>query len=348
MRMRLLLNASRAATLTALLLATAPPARADGALPAAATPVQREQAQARFLRAKDLMEKKQYVDALGELRASHDIVASPNTRLQIARCLVAMEKTIEAYAEFGRTAIEAKELTAQDRRYQRAYDAALAERAEIEPRLGFVTLAIENPGDDTKVTVAGEEIRRAAWSEPTPVGPGVTEITTLTPGHDPIQRTVTLAAGEKTSLAIDAQSGARTAVEAPPAPPPPAPPPPEAHGASWMRTGAYVAGGVGVAGLATLAVFGLMARSTYDDLNAACMGGPCPASKADEISSGKTDRTIANVGLVLGLVGVGVGGTLLVLSLHKGARGANGSSAGGAPALAIAAAPGWIGVRGSL
>jgi hypothetical protein len=346
MRMRVLLNASRAASLIALLLTMGPPARADGALPAAATPVQREQAQARFLRGKELMEKKQYGDALRELRASHDIVASPNTRLQIARCLVAMEQTIEGYAELGGTAVEAKELMGQDRRYQRAYDAALAERAELEPRLGFVTLAIENPGDDTKVTIAGEEIRRAAWSEPTPVRPGVTEVTTLTPGHDPVQRTVTVAAGEKTSLAIDAQSGARPVVEAPPPPPAPAPPPPRTHGASWMRTGAYVAGGVGVAGLATLAIFGLMARSTYDDLNTACAGGPCPPSKADQISSGKTDQTIANVGLVIGLVGMGVGGTLLVLSLHKGANGA--SAMRGAPALAITAAPGWIGIRASL
>jgi len=345
MRMRVLVNASWAASLTALLLAIAPPARADGALPAAATPVQREQAQARFLRGKDLLEKKQYDDALGELRASHDIVASPNTRLQIARCLVAMDKTVEAYAEFGRTAIEAKELIAQDHRYQRAYDAALAERGEIEPRLGFVSLAIQNPTDDTRVTVAGEEIRRAAWGEPTPVQPGVTEVTTITAGHDPIKRTVTLAAGEKTSLTIDAQSGEKTAVELPPAAPLPAPPPPEAHHASWTRTGAYVAGGVGVAGLATFAIFGLMARSTYDDLNTACMGGACPPGKAGEISSGKTDQTVANVGLVLGLVGAGVGGTLLVLSLQHGTSAA---SAGRAPTLALAASPGWIGVRGSL
>src|SRR5258708_2580157 len=130
MRVRLL----RSASLALLLLSHAAPARADGVLPAVATPVQREQAQARFLRGKDLMASKRYDDALVEFRASHEIVASPNTRLELARCLLDMGKAIAAYAELGRAAIEAKELTSQDNRYQRAYDAARAERAEIEPK----------------------------------------------------------------------------------------------------------------------------------------------------------------------------------------------------------------------
>ena len=96
---------------------------------------------------------------------------------------------------------------------------------------------------------------------------------------------------------------------------------------------------MGVVGLVGFAIFGVMAKSTYDDLGNACGGGPCPPSKADEISSGKSNQAIANVGLVLGLVGVGVGGTLFALSLSGGAHGSS---------VALAATPGWIGVRGSL
>src|SRR5258708_5855936 len=128
------------ASLTGVLFCQAPRALADGVLPAAATPVQREQAQARFLRGKELMAKKHYDEALSEFRASREVVASPNSRLELARCLLAMGKAIAAYAELGRTAVEAKELTTQDNRYQRAYDAAKAERAEIEAKLGFVSL----------------------------------------------------------------------------------------------------------------------------------------------------------------------------------------------------------------
>jgi hypothetical protein len=334
MRLRLL----RSASIVALLLAQTS-AQADGVLPAAATPVQREQAQARFLRGKDLMTRRQYEDALAEFRASHEIVASPNTRLETARCLLAMGRLIAAYAELGRAAVEAKELTSQDHRYQRAYDAATAERGEIEPKLAFVSLTIDNPSDGTQVTVGGEEIRRAAWSEPAPVQAGATDIAVLTPGRKPITRSITVAAQERTSLRIDAQAAPLDLSEST-APPPAASasaPPPRSLGGAWMRPGAYVAGGVGAAGLVAFGVFGLMARSTYDDLNRTCGGGACPSDRADEISSGKTNQTIANVALAVGIVGAAAGVTLFVLSTSHGSSSA-----------ALAVSPGWIGVRGSL
>lgn len=322
-----------AVSVVVLLAATARNARADGVAPDAATAVQREQAQSRFLRGRDLLGKKKYPEALVEFRASHDIVSSPNARLEIARCHRAMGKLVAAYAELGRTAIEAKELVGQDNRYQRAYDSAVAERAEIEPQLGFVTLTIPNASDETKVAIDGEEIRRAAWSEPAPVAPSNSEIVVTTPGHTPVKRTVALAAGQKQALSIDALSGDATE---PVAPPPEA----AAQGSSGpsLRTWAYVAGGVGAAGLLTFGIGALMAKSTYDDLNNACHGGPCPSDKSGEISSGKTQQTIANVGLAFGIVGVAAGATLFVLSIPK--------SGEPAPATAFVVGPGWAGLRG--
>jgi hypothetical protein len=322
-------------SVVALLLSATAPALAAGALPAAATPIQREQAQSRFHRGKDLVGRKHYEEAVVEFRASHEIVASPNTRLELARCLRAMGKIVAAYAELGRTMIEAKELVGQDNRYQRAYDAASAERAEIEPQLGFVTMTIQNAAADSKVVVDGEEIRRAAWGEPAPVAAGGTEIVVETPGRSPVKRTLTLAAGQKTQVTIDAQ---------PPEPPAPAqaaaPEPPPDH-ASWTkspRTWAYVAGGVGVAGLVTFAVMGAMAQSTYNDLGDACHGGACPPGKADEISTGKTQETWANVGLAIGIVGLGAGAALYVFGKPSG---------GSASTAALVAGPTWLGARGS-
>jgi hypothetical protein len=103
--------------------------------------------------------------------------------------------------------------------------------------------------------------------------------------------------------------------------------------------GAYIAGGVGVIGFATFAIFGEMAQSTYNDLQNACGGGPCPPSKSDEISSGKSKQLIANVGLAVGIVGVAAGATLFVLSIPK-------SSSPSSAALVVS--PNWIGVRVSL
>jgi hypothetical protein len=322
------------AVLVTTVVSTSTGAWADGALPETATPVQREQAQSRFMKGRDLLGKKKYDEALVEFRASHDIVSSPNTRLETARCLHEMGRLVAAYAELGRTAVEAKELLGQDKRYQRAYDSAVAERAEIEPQLGFVTMTIQNATDDTKVAIDGEEIRRAAWSEPAPVAPSASKIVVTSPGHAPVERTVNLAAGQKSALTIDALSGDAVAGDAVPAPPPSE----KASSGPSLRTWSYIAGGVGVAGLLTFGIAGAVAKSTYDDLNSACHGAPCPADKTGEISSGKTQQTVANVGLVVGLVGAAAGVTLFVLSMPKAEPNAG---------TAVVVGPGWAGVRGA-
>jgi hypothetical protein len=317
------------------LLASAVTARADGIAPAAATPLQREQAQSRFHRGKELMDHGHYGEALVEFRASHDIVASPNTRLEIARDLRAAGQLVAAYAEFGRAAVEAKELTSEDNRYRRAYEAAAAERAEVEPRLAFVSLTVAHAADATTVTIGGEEVRRGAWGEPAPLAAGSASIVVRTPGKERIERTVTVAAGDRVSVTLDADSAAEGGALAP-TPPPPAEEPDRTRGA--LRTGAYVSAGVGVAGLAAFAVFGLMARSTYDGLQKACGNSPCASDHSSDISAGKTQSTVANVGLVAGLVGAAATLTLFVVSLPKKAP-AN---------AAIVITPGGIGVAGSL
>jgi hypothetical protein len=308
---------------------------ADGVLLSQATPVQREQAQSRFRRGKELMDKGQFDQAAVEFRASHDIVASPNTRLELGRCMRAAGRLVPAYAELGRTMVEAKELVAEDQRYQRAYDAAAAERAELEPQLGFVVLTIQNPADETRVLVGGEEIRRAAWGEPAPVMAGSTEVRVETPGRAPMSRTVTLAAGDKTPLVVDAQSGEPLEAPAPVLPPAA----PASAGAAALRPWAYVAGGVGVAGLGALAIFGGLAQSSYSDLQTACRGGVCPPAKRSEVSSGKTDEVAANVGLTVGVLGVAAGGVLFVVSLPKSSPAAS---------IGLFVSPSAVGLRGEL
>src|SRR5258708_34499925 len=96
-----------AIALAALAISFATTANADGVLPSAATPVQREQGQSRFARGKDLLARKKYDEALVEFRASREIVASPNTRLEIGRCLRETGNLIAPYAEFGRAPVEA-------------------------------------------------------------------------------------------------------------------------------------------------------------------------------------------------------------------------------------------------
>src|SRR5580765_8558093 len=104
-RLRLLMAASS----MLVALASASSARATGVDPAVATPVQREQAQGRFARGKQLFAAKKYQEALVEFRGSHDIVSSPNARFYVARCYRELGQFVAAYAELGRVLAEANE-----------------------------------------------------------------------------------------------------------------------------------------------------------------------------------------------------------------------------------------------
>jgi hypothetical protein len=339
-------------------LAAAGPALAAGVAPAHATPVQREQAQGRFVKGKDLYAHKKYDAALVEFNASLDIVASPNTRLYVARCLREMDKTVAAYVGFGRTAVEAKELARDDPRYLKTAEAADDERRQLEPKLGFIEVDVANAAPETTLRVGGDEVRRGGWSEPIPVTPGATTVVVETPGHAPIERPVELAAGERRSVAIDAAASAPAiaasgdATDASAAAPADAGPSSRAR----LRPWAYVAGGVAVAGLATFAFFGLKSNATYDDLKSACPDGPCPPGHESDISAGRTQQTVANIGLVVGAVGAVAGVTLFVLSAKhdKPASSAALSSSRGARAVAplapvarVTIGPSFAGLEGA-
>ena len=156
-------------------------------------------------------------------------------------------------------------------------------------------------------------------------------------GAEVARQSVTLATADRKTLVIDAR---------PRAPEPPAPeetrePPVVVVDTSHrgLRTAAYVAGSVGVVGLATFAVFGALEKSTYNDLQSACQGGPCPPEKASDISTGRSRQTIANVGLAAGSPEGGGGGCSSSWGLLRRVRRALGT---------LVVSPGFVGVGGSL
>jgi hypothetical protein len=323
-----------------LLLASccvSPLAWAVGVSPGVATPVQREQAQALFQKGKRLFDAKKYADALVDFRAAMDIVASPNARLYVARCLSANGKLVEAYVEFDRTAVEANEHAREDSRYARTGASARTERDALAPKIAFVQAQVEHATDTTKMHIGGEEIRQAGWGEPVPVMPGEVEIVVETPSSPPVRKTVTIAAGEKKSVTLEASPLAAPAAGEPHM---------ATHDRAGLRTYAYVAGGVGAAGLLTFAIAGILSDSTYSDLSGTCGSKPCPASKQSEVSRGRAEQTAADVGLGFGLAGLAVGATLFVLSLPPKREGATPEPPPRSTTPEVSFGPGWMGLRG--
>jgi hypothetical protein len=316
-------------------------ALAAGVTPSAATPTQREQAQTRFVKGRELFTADNFAEALTEFEASLEIVASPNTRLYVARCHRKMGHLVPAYVELGRAAVEARELAAEDPRYEKTAEAALEERGELAQELGFVQITITREAPTTTVKVSGDEVLRGGWAEPVPVLPGTAEVVVETPGHDPISRTVEVAAGEKQAIEIDAAADATAVAEVEREREPAEVPAPEA---TSLRPLAYVAGGVAVAGLATFVIAGAMANGTHSDLEQACGAGPCPPGREDDISAGRTQQTFANIGLAVGVLGAAAAVTLFVISKPKSSTAAATATA---KSTSLLAGPSFVGLRGT-
>jgi hypothetical protein len=121
--------------------------------------------------------------------------------------------------------------------------------------------------------------------------------------------------------------GAPAAARPTAAPPTPTSPPLKKDDGAALRTAGFIAGGVGIVGFVLFAVAGIGAKNIHDRLDEACNAGRCnePSQEAD-IEAGKRLQTAANIGLATGLVGVGLGATLIVVGGHS----AHDASANGA------------------
>jgi hypothetical protein len=322
-----------------------PLASAAGADPSTATAAQKKEAMDHFTAGKQAFEEKNYEKAAMELGASLDVVDSPNARLELARTLRGAGRLDEAWTEYERVVQDATKFAAKEPRYSKTADAATTERTDVEAKLAFVVVTVAHAPAGGVLKVGGKTVPPDQWVEPIVAPAGAVDVVLSdASGKELARQTVMATVGQKLPVDLDAQPPPAPAPAAPEdkpdsgPPPPDTTPPPAISGRAKLRPWAYVTGGVGIAGLATFTVFGLMSNSNYSDLQGACHPG-CPASKSSDIDNGKTYQTVANIGLVVGIVGVAAGATLFVLSL-------GGESAPASTGLVVG--PSFVGLRGTL
>jgi hypothetical protein len=76
---------------------------------------------------------------------------------------------------------------------------------------------------------------------------------------------------------------------------------------------AYLAYGLGAAGLGVGIGFGLAAMSAKNDLDGSCKDNLCPPDEQDRLDSAKLKGTISTIGFAVGGAGVALG-TILILA----------------------------------
>ena len=94
-------------------------------------------------------------------------------------------------------------------------------------------------------------------------------------------------------------------------------------------------------GLATFGVFGALNNSKFSDLEDQCSNNQCPADLESDADTGRTYQTIANVGLIVGGVGLAAGAVLFLTS-DSGSKENSASST--TPVVGVG--PGSVMVRG--
>ncbi len=294
-----------------------------------------KKATALFGKGLDLYNAKKYALAREQFKLSYAEVPSPNSHLYIARCTAKMGDTPAAYNEYDKVIDEATERGKTEDKYLPTRDTAREERTELQSKVALVTVNVVHPGPTTVVRIGGAEVPREQWDKPFAVPPGSVEAR-VSAGDSPItSQAVTIAAGQSSTLVLDAAAApvvaAGTGTEEPTT---------KSGKSSALRPAGIIVGSVGVAGFVMFAVAGSMSKSTYSSLEKDCGAGPCPSSRADDISAGRTQQTLANVGLVIGAVGVAAGATLLVLSLGK-------NKSAPAPTTGLVVGPGYMGLNGT-
>jgi hypothetical protein len=304
-------------------------------------------AAALFEQGKELLSQGKTSEACVKLAESHRIDPGGAVVMLLATCHEREGKIASAWAEYK----EAMAMAIQAARADRQQYAR--ERIEaLTPKLSYLNLIVPAATRVEGLVVRRNEVLlgEATWGAELPVDPGLYQIRATAPGREPFERSLDIKSGEHHSVIV-ALTAAAAASSAPPvasAPPvtsaPPAQPaetassaplsPPPPHPARRNSAG-YVIGGLGAVALGVGGFFGLRAIQKRKDSDAGCPAGECSAGAWSTYEDARSAARYANVGLGVGLVGLGVGAFLLF-----------GPSSSSGPQLSAAVGPGSVSLRG--
>jgi hypothetical protein len=249
----------------------------------------------------------QFADAVALFKRAEAIVHAPPHLLHIARSEAKLGRLVAAHEAYFKIAREEIPSTAP-RAFLDAQTAAQKEMADLKPRIPTLKIVVE--GGTGTVTMDGAPVPDALVGIARPLDPGRHNLQAKGRKLASPAMVVDLAEGahETVRLVLAPAAGGPDDVAETTAPPPE----PAQRGSNVP---AYVAWGVGAAGLA------VGTAGKRSDAEAICPPGRCPESRRAEVeeldSSADSAATISLIGYGVGIAGVGVG-TVLFLLNRKG------------------------------
>jgi hypothetical protein len=286
---------------SALLFASAN-ASAKGPSPSAAD--------AHFRAGRDAAKRGDWTTACAELRESQALEPAPGTVLNLGDCEEHLGHLARAYELFSdaRAAFAPTDERAK---------IAEARAAAVAPRIALVTVRLAaGAPEGTHVEHDG---KRVVIGSPAALDPGSTTFDVVAPGRVPRSTRVELRAGDAKELTLAPTDVEKVAVTPAIAPATSTESEPRSD---TRRTVGFVLGGVGLAGLATGAVTGILVGIDASKYKQHCPNGSCDADGLSAMSSGKTLQVVSPVAFAIGAACAGAGAYLLLTSSTSGTQAA--------------------------
>ncbi len=300
-------------------------------------------ATAAFGQATKFFQQKKFGLALDQFKLSYSTVPSPNSHLYIARCQAEMGDLKEAFRTFQKVVVEANQRAATEAKYAPTRDSAKTELDDLSNKIGVITVNVVPTDPAARLKLGGALVPKEDWGKEMPVDPGPVVLTLEVPNQEPFVKKVDVIKGQKQTVSLDPASAKPVVVA-----PPPVLPPQTASSKPPFLPIAIAAGAVGVVGMGMFGVAGAMSSSTYSKLKTECGGARACADHThdSEISKGRTQQTIANVGLGVGAVGLAASaGFFIAAAVTKDKKVDDNPRTGLVVVPAIG--PGYAGVHGS-
>lgn len=254
--------------------------------------------------------------AIEKLSRAESLYHAPSILGRLGECQVQVGQIVLGTENLNRVVREELSATAP-KAFRDAQERAKGVLNAALPKIARLTVKVEPADARPQVTVAGSPIPAALIGVERPTDPGTHEVVVSAPGYLEQKTSVTLVEGGAQELLLQLEKAPTPVAAAPPpASPPPivaAPPsqPPADTSPKKNNTLAYVALGVGGAGLVVGGVTGFLALGKKGDLEG-CVQERCPSSQKDTLDGAKTMATVSTVGFAVGVVGVGAGVVLLL------------------------------------
>ncbi len=310
---------ARLLVLAALLgpVALVAPARADDSAPTAA---EKGRAKKLLERGVKLYSQGKLDEAMTAFKQSREVAPDPKALLMIARVQRDQGELLKAHDTYKNALDQAEHAQARGEARRATIDELRRDLRDLDGILGWITIELSHAPSGTRVSIDGNDVT-AKLEGPIRVAPGPIVVLATAPGGVEKSRKLSVKAGETANVELaftwsgpsdqtlsdeadEADSGGTVAASEEPESP---------RASGGGKTLAWVAGGVGVAGVAVFGVLGAMSNAKFSELEAACPDNHCPPDLEGDRSDGQTFQTIANVGLVVGVVGLGTAVTLFAL-----------------------------------